>query len=125
MNRKSAIVLLSGLVCACAQTPPPPPAAPPPAPAAVSPAPVVEATADRYVTILHATCDAYLALTPDDRAAASMFYIGYQARRYGSRAINVSAIPSIEGLALDYCGFNPNRTVADVFAEAYLEARKW
>jgi len=54
-----------------------------------------------------------------------MFYIGYQARRFGSRAVNVGTIPSIEGLALDYCGINPNRTVASAFAEAYAEARRW
>ena len=131
MNTKAAIVLLSGLVCACAPVPapapaPPAPAAPPPAAAAPAPiTPAVQATADHYVTILRATCDTYLALAPDDRAAASMFYIGYQARRVGTRAVNVSAIPSIEGLALDYCSFDPRRTVASAFAEAYREARGW
>jgi HdeA/HdeB family len=124
MNRKTAIVLVSGLLCACAQTPPPAPAAPPPPPAP-APAATAEPAADRYVTIQRATCETYLGLAPDDRAAASMFYIGYEARHFGSRAVNVSLIPSIEGLALDYCGINPNRTVASAFAEAYLETRRW
>jgi HdeA/HdeB family protein len=127
MNRKTAIVLVSGLLLgACAQPQPAAPPAPPPPPApAPAPAATTALPADRNVTILRATCDRYLALSDDDRAAASMFYIGYQARRYGSRAINVNAIPSIEGLALDYCGINPSRTVASAFAEAYLEARRW
>jgi HdeA/HdeB family len=127
MNRKTAIVLVSGLLCACAQPQPAPPPAPPPPAPTPAPAPVAaaEPAADRYVTILAATCQTYLGLPDDDRAAASMFYIGYQARRFGSRAINVSAIPSIEGLAVDYCGINPSRTVASAFAEAYREARRW
>jgi len=127
MNRKTAIVLLSGLLLsACAQPQPAAPPAPPPPPApAPAPAPVAAEPANRYVTILRATCDKYLSLSADDRAAASMFYIGYQARRFGSRAINVNAIPSIEGLALDYCSINPGRTVASAFAEAYQETRRW
>ncbi|HTQ32698.1 MAG TPA: HdeA/HdeB family chaperone [Stellaceae bacterium] len=124
MNRKTAFVLLSGLLCACAPVQPPGPPAPPPAPAP-APAPAAESTTNHYVTIQRASCDTYLQLSADDRAAASMFYIGYVSRRYGARAINVSTIPSIEGLALDYCGINPNRTVASAFAEAYLEARRW
>ena len=104
---------MSGLLCSCAQTQPAAPSAPPPAPA---PAATTEQQSDRSVTILAATCERYLELSDEDRAAASMFYIGYQARRFESRAINVSLIPSIEGLALDYCGINPNQTVASAFA---------
>ena len=124
MNRKAAIVLLLGLLSACAPMQPPAPPAPPPAPAP-APAPAIESTTDHFVTIQRATCGTYLQLSADDRAAASMFYIGYVSRRYGARAINVSTIPSIEGLALDYCGISPNRTVGSAFGEAYLEARRW
>src|SRR6201997_1414438 len=100
MNGKTAFVLLSGVLsgslCACAQppeaaapaaSPPTPeaaaPAAPPPpvvAAPAPAPAPVAEPTpSNRWVSIQRATCERLLELSPDDRAAASLFYIGYQA----------------------------------------------
>jgi hypothetical protein len=64
-------------------------------------------------------------LSAEDRAAASMFYIGYQASRYGASTINVNKIPSIEGLAYDYCALRPDRPAAEVFAQAYRETRRW
>ena len=63
-------------------------------------------------------------LAADDRAAATMFYIGYQASHFRARTINVALIPSIEGQALAYCEENPDRTVVQAFAKAYLEARR-
>jgi hypothetical protein len=63
-------------------------------------------------------------LAPDDRAAATMFYIGYQASHFRARTINVALIPSIEAQALTYCEENPDRPVVQAFAEAYLEARR-
>jgi hypothetical protein len=133
MNGKTAGVLLSGLLVACVQTQPPeataPPAptqatapaeasVPPPAPAAESP------PADHIVYIRRASCQDLLNLTPEDRAAASMFYIGYQAARLRARSINVGAIPSIEAQAFAYCQEDPDRPVAQAFAEAYSRARR-
>jgi hypothetical protein len=63
-------------------------------------------------------------LAPDDRAAATMFYIGYQASRFRARTIDVALIASIEAQALTYCEENPDRPVVQAFAEAYLEARR-
>jgi len=127
MNRKIAALMLLGLLGACAQPqaapPPAPPPSPPPAP--VPAASAAPAAADRYVIIQSATCETYLALADDDRAAASMFYIGYTARRFGSSVVNVGTISSIEGMAANLCGVNPSRTVASDFARAYLETRKW
>jgi hypothetical protein len=133
MIGKTAAVLLSGLLVACAQTQPSdatapsatstsagsapaqaPAAEPPPQAAAPEPVP-----ADRIVSIRGAGCEDLLQLSPEDRAAASMFYIGYQAARIRARTINVSLIPSIEAQAVTYCSENPRRTVAQVFAEAY------
>ena len=54
-----------------------------------------------------------------------MFYIGYEANRFSAGAINVGLIPSISSMAIDFCAAEPNRRVADVFAEAYLETRRW
>jgi len=144
MNGKTAAVLLSGLVFACAQTPPPPAAAPsasPPAPAAVptpsptaalsavpaaapsQPAVAKSAPTDHVVNILGAGCQDLLRLSPEDRAAAAMFYVGYQASRFRARTINVAVIPSIEAQAVTYCQENPAWSVAQAFAQAYLRTR--
>jgi len=124
MKNAAAAVVLLGLLSACAQTAPPtaapPPPAPAPAPIEASPAPV-----DHFVQIRQARCDTFLGLSAEDRAAASMFYIGYQANRFRAGAINVGLIPSIGSMAVNFCLAEPNRRVADAFAEAYLEARRW
>ena len=102
VNGKTAFVLvlgvLSGSLCACVQPPeaaapaasgPPPVAAPAPAPA-----PVAEPTpSNRWVSIQGATCEKLLELSPDHRAAASLFYIGYQAARFRSSAISCHRDP--------------------------------
>lgn len=135
MNGKTAFVLfsgvLSGLLCACVQPPdaappagpPPPPvaaAAPPPAPAPVAEPPPV----NRWVTIQGATCERLLELSPDDRAAASLFYIGYQAARFRSKTINVGAIPNAEEWASRYCAEHPGRPAAEAFRQAYRQTFK-
>jgi len=132
MNGKTAFVLLSGVLsgslCACVQPPvatapaaptPPPVAAPAPAPA---PAPVAKAPpGNRWVIIQGATCEKLLELSPDDRAAASLFYIGYQAARFRSRAINVAAIPNAEEWAENYCAEHPGRPAVEAFRQAYRQ----
>lgn len=124
MNGKIVVVLLSGLLFACAQPQPPEASAPPAAPPAAAPPPVAASVpADRFVIIRRATCDTFLALAPEDREDASMFYIGYQASRLRARSINVSLIPSIEAQAVNYCAAAPNQTVAQAFAEAYVRTR--
>jgi hypothetical protein len=130
MNAKSAAVLLSGLLAACAPTQPPeaaaPPAPSPPpteaaAPPATEPAPP---PVDHVVNIRRAGCQDLLKLSPDDRSAASMFYIGYEASRFGSSTINVGGIPSIAAQAFTYCQEHPERTAAQAFAEAYSRRRR-
>jgi hypothetical protein len=131
MNGKIAVVLLSGSLLACVQAQPPAAtvAAPPPA---LAPAPTQVAAAvaapvpagNRYVTIRSARCSTLLGLPEDDRAAASLFYIGYQASRLGARSINVNAIPDAESEAFNYCQTFPNRTVAEAFAKAFLRVMK-
>jgi len=133
MNWKTVGVLLSGLLVACAQTQSPEATAqsePAPAPAAESTAAPTSASAaesapvDHIVNIRRASCQDLLKLSPDDLNAASMFYIGYQASHFRASTINVGLISSIEAQALTYCTENPNRTVAQAFAEAYLRTRK-
>jgi hypothetical protein len=123
MNGKIGVVLLSGLLFACVQTPPPNTAAAPPPPpvAAPVPAPIAVAPpANRWVSIRAVRCARLLELPGDDRAAASLFYIGYQASRLGARTINVGAIPDAEAQALSYCEASPNQTAANAFRRAYL-----
>src|SRR6201984_1513600 len=124
MNGKTAFVLLSGVLsgslCACVQ--PPDAAAPAAAPPPPVAAPVAEPTpGDRWVSIRGATCERLLELSPDDRAAASLFYTGYQAARFGSRAINVAAIPNAEELAESYCAEHPDRPAVEAFRQAYRQ----
>src|SRR5437016_4714366 len=92
MNSKTTALLLSGLLFACAQTQPPqeaapsapsPPAASAPAPAPAQPSAAESAPTDHIVNIRRASCQDLLRLAPADRAAASMFYIGYQASGSG------------------------------------------
>ena len=109
MNGKIAAVLLSGLLFGCVQPQPPQASAPPapaPAPVPAPPPPPV----DRVVSIQGATCSDLLRLSGDDREAATMFYIGYQASRFRARIINVGSIPVITGLAVRYCEAYPERT---------------
>ena len=112
--------------CACVQPPEAAaPAAPPPPPvaaAAPAPAPVAEPMpSNRWVNIQGATCEKLLELSPDDRAAASLFYIGYQAARFRSSAINVAAIPDAEERAESYCAEHPGRPAVDAFRQAYRQ----
>ena len=130
MNGKTAFVLLSGLLsgllCACVQPPEAAaPAAPPPPPVAApapAPAPVAEPSAgDRWVSIRGATCERLLELSSDDRAAASLFYTGYQAARFGSKTINVAAIPNAEEWAERYCAEHPGQPAVEAFRQAYRQ----
>ena len=136
MNGKIAAVLLSGLLFGCVQAPPPepppppppapaPPAAPPPAAAAPPSGALAEAVREeRIVDIRAAGCEGLLNLDNDDRIAAAMFYIGYEASRYGSRTINVGRIPTIGRLALSYCQAHPERPANEAFAQAFRYAPK-
>jgi hypothetical protein len=133
MNRKAAALVLSGLLAACVQAQPPAATAPPaPSPAsapgpAAAPAPAQAATptpVDHVVDIQRANCQGLMKLAPEDRAAAAMFYIGYQASRSRATTINVAIIPSIEAQAFVYCQENPDQPLVRAFAEAYSRARR-
>jgi len=127
MKGTIAGVVLSGSLLACVQAQPPaatvaapPPAVAPAPPQVAAAVPVAAPAGDRYVTVRSARCQTLLGLPEDDRAAASLFYIGYQASRLGARSINVNAIPAAESEALNYCQTFRNRTVAEAFAKAFL-----
>ena len=126
MNGKIAAVLLSGLLFACVQAPPPEAVAPsPPAPAAATPPALTQAIREeRIVDIRSAGCEPVLSLEYEDRIAVAMFYIGYETARFESRTINVGKIPTIAKLALAYCQAHPDRPVAEAFQQAYRYGRQ-
>jgi hypothetical protein len=74
---------------------------------------------DHVVDIRAAKCQDLMRLAPDDRAAAALFYIGYQASQLRARTINVAVISSIEAQAFIYCQENPGETVAQAFKQAF------
>jgi hypothetical protein len=121
MNAKAAVVLLSGVLFACA---PPAPAPSPPPPA---PAPAPAASADdvmrehHVVTIRAVNCQALLTLPEDDRASASMFYIGYTANRRRQAKIDVAEVSGLEAAALGYCAEYPNWPAATAFNRAFAD----
>ena len=119
MNAKAAVVLLSGMLFACAPQPapsPPPPPAPAPAPAASEPM-----SQHHIVTIRAVSCQAILALSEDDRASASMFYLGYTANRRKQGKIDIAEVSGLEAAALGYCAAYPNWSAATAFNKAFVD----
>ena len=132
MRGKIAVTLLSSALFACVQAQTPevgaPAATPPPPPAPPAAAPAVSAavpTGDRLIVIRRATCDTFLGLTPEDRAAASLFYMGYSASRFRLKTVNANNIPDIQTRAINNCSAQPERTVAWAFARAYSQSQGW
>jgi hypothetical protein len=116
MKGKAAIVLLSSTLFACAQ---PAPSAPPPASA--PPAAVAPSLGHNVVTIRAVNCDAFLSLSEDDRASASMFYIGYTASRRGQSRIDIAEVEGLEAAALGYCAAHPDQPAASAFMKAFRD----
>jgi hypothetical protein len=128
MKGKAAVTLLSSTLFACVQAQAPEVGAPAAPPTPVAAAPAVSAAVppgDRLIVIRGATCDTFLGLTPEDRAAASLFYMGYSASRFHLKTVNANNIPDIQTRAIDNCSEQPERTVAWAFARAYAQRRGW
>jgi hypothetical protein len=121
MNRKVTAVLLSGMLFACAPAPEPAPAQTAPAPAAPAPAADDMMSQHHVVTIRAVRCEALLGLSEDDRASASMFYIGYTASRRGRGTIDVAEVSGLEAGALGYCSAYPNWPAATAFNRAFAD----
>jgi hypothetical protein len=121
MNRTiAAVLLLSGLLAGCVQPPAPAATAPPaPTPAPAPPPAAAEPPVARVVSIQGAPCSRFLELANEDREAATMFYIGWQASRFRAQIINVGAIPTIAERSMNYCLDHPDRPVARAFASGY------
>jgi hypothetical protein len=124
MNTKAAAVLLSGMLFACAPpapapTPSPSPPPAPPPPAAASTGEVI--TGRHIVSIRAVSCETLLSLAEDDRASASMFYIGYTASRRNRATIDVAEVSGLEAAALGYCAAYPNWPAATAFNRAFVD----
>jgi len=124
MNAKVSVVMLCGMLFACAP-PPPAPAPPPPPPAPPAPAPAASGddvmSRHHVVTIRAVNCQALLTLPEDDRASASMFYIGYTANRRRQARIDVAEVAGLEAAALGYCAEYPNWPAATAFNRAFAD----
>jgi hypothetical protein len=122
MNTKAVVVLLSGVLFACAPTPPPAPPAPPAAPPAASEAPAADAPQEHHIVMIRTVnCQALLMLSEEDRASASMFYLGYTASRRGLRKIDIADVSGLEAAALGYCAANPAQPAAVAFLKAFAK----
>jgi hypothetical protein len=73
------------------------------------------------VTIRAVSCQALLSLSEDDRASASMFYIGYTAERRKQAKIDVAEVSGLEAAALGYCAAYPNWPAATAFNKAFID----
>jgi hypothetical protein len=120
---KLAIIGLAAgtLLAACAPDPAPAPAlvpaAPPPAPPPPSPPEPAPSTTPFVIRTL--SCADLLGASNDDRAAASMFIIGYRAGMTRTRSLSISQIQAIEEAALQNCAANMNMTAIAAFARAF------
>jgi hypothetical protein len=126
MIRKLVFIALPVLLLAACVPPPVPPPAPPPAPApAPPPAPPPEPVASTSpIAIRSLSCADLLGAEDDDRAAASMFFIGYQAALAHVRGLSISQIEAIEEKALSICAAHPATPAVRAFAQAVATNRK-
>ncbi|HEU0218196.1 MAG TPA: HdeA/HdeB family chaperone [Stellaceae bacterium] len=125
MISKFALISLSVvLLAACAPVPPPAPPPPAPPPAAPPPAPAPEPVSTAPIPIRSLPCSELLGASDDDRAAAAMFFIGYQASRSQVRNLTISQIESIERKALSACAMNPAMPAVRAFALAVRSYRR-
>lgn|SRR5215469_12818642 len=124
MISKFALISLSVvLLAACAPVPPPAPPPPPP-PAAPPPAPAPEPVSTAPIPIRSLPCAELLGASDEDRAAAAMFFIGYQASRAQVRNLTISQIEAIERKALSACAMNPSMPAVRAFAVAVRSYRR-
>jgi hypothetical protein len=70
------------------------------------------------IAIRSFTCAELLGATDDDRASASMFFIGYRAALAHTRTLSVSQVEAIEHTALTACAASPKMTASRAFADA-------
>lgn len=126
ISKLTLIALPVLLLAACAQPSAPPPApapAAPPPPAAAPPAPE-PAASTAPIPIRTLSCAELIGAGDDDRAAAAMFFIGYQAARNQVHNLSIAQIQAIEGKALAICAKQPAMPAARAFHAAVVTRGK-
>lgn len=116
ISKLAVIALPVLLLAACA---PPPAPAPAPAPAPPPPAPE-PAASTAPIPIRTLSCAELLGASDDDRAAASMFFIGYRAALAHVHNLSVSEIEAIERKALSICAAHQDMHAARAFGAAVV-----
>jgi hypothetical protein len=124
MISKLAFVALPVMLLAACAPPQPPAPAPAPMPPAPAAAPAPEPTSTTPIPIRSLSCAELLGATDDDRAAASMFFIGYHAALAHLHGLAINQIEAIEEAALTTCAANPTMTAVRAFAQAVATNRK-
>jgi len=123
MNAKLAIAGMAGmLLAACAPVPPPAPTAPPPV--ATAPAPPPPPPWAEKIKLSTFTCRDLLAADDDDRAYASMIFLGYRLALAHSGTVVIGEVEGIEEAALAACVASPEMTASRAFAEALVANRE-
>ena len=127
ISKLTLIALPVLLLAACA--PPAPPAAPPPPPpppaAAAPPPPAPEPAASTApIPIRTLSCAEMIGASDEDRAAASMFFIGYRAALAHVHNLSIAEIQAIEQKALTICAAHPNMPAARAYGTAVLTRGK-
>jgi hypothetical protein len=121
MISKLAIIALPVLLlAACAPPPAPAPAPVPAVPPPPPPPPPEPAVSTAPIPIRTLSCAEMIGATDDDRAAASMFFIGYRAALARVRNLSIPEIEAIEQKALTICAAHPGMPAATAFGTAVL-----
>jgi len=122
MISKLAIIALPVLfLAACVPPPAPTPAPAPPAPSPPAAEPMASTAP---IPIRTLSCTELLGATDDDRAAASLFFIGYQAARRQVRNLSIAEIEAIERQALSICAENQAMPAVRAFRTAVVTRGK-
>jgi hypothetical protein len=125
MISKLAIIALPVLLLAACAPPPAPPPAPAPAAAPAPPPPPPEpAVSTAPIPIRSLSCAEMIGASDEDRAAASMFFIGYRAALAQVRNLSIPQIQAIEQKALTICAAHPNLPAVRAFGTAVLTRGK-
>lgn len=115
MISKLAVFALPVLLLAACAPPPAPVPAPAPAAPPAPPAAPEPAVSTAPIPIRTLSCGDLLGASDDDRAAASMFFIGYRAALSRVRNLSIGEIEAIERKALSVCATHQAMPAARAF----------
>ena len=124
MISKLAIIALPVLLLAACAPPPAPAPAPVPAAPTPPPPPPEPAVSTAPIPIRTLSCAEMIGASDDDRAAASMFFIGYRAALAHVRDLSIAEIQAIEQKALTICAAHPKMPAAAAYGKAVLTRGK-